>query len=129
MAFAQVFVTGRLVRWLGERNAATLGILAAGTGYICYAFTTSPVLAFVFLGFIIFQAGVQPSLMAMLSRRATPETQGEVQGIAAMSMGVGSIIGPLVLTWPMAVFTRRMRRSTFPARHLSSRRALRYWRW
>jgi DHA1 family tetracycline resistance protein-like MFS transporter len=114
MAFAQVFVTGRLVRWLGERNAATLGILAAGTGYICYAFTTSPVLAFVFLGFIIFQAGVQPSLMAMLSRRATPETQGEVQGIAAMSMGVGSIIGPLVLTWPMAVFTRSNAPIYFP---------------
>nr|MBP6556249.1 MFS transporter [Novosphingobium sp.] len=48
---------------------------------------------------------VQPSLMAMLSRRATPKTQGEVQGLAAMVMGVGSVIGPLVLVQPMAWFT------------------------
>ena len=41
----------------------------------------------------------------MLSRRATPQTQGEVQGIAAMTMGLGSIIGPLMLTRPMAWFT------------------------
>lgn len=106
MAFAQMFVTGRIVKRLGERNAATLGMIAAGTGFVCYAFTSSSVLAFVFLGFIVLQAGVQPSLMAMLSRRATPETQGEVQGIAAMAMGIGSIIGPIVLTWPMAYFTR-----------------------
>lgn len=51
------------------------------------------------------QSLVQPSLMSMLSRRATPETQGEVQGIAAMAMGVGSIFAPLVLTQPMAYFT------------------------
>lgn len=114
MAFAQVAVTGRLVKRIGERGAATLGMLAAATGFLCYAFTTSSVLAFAFFVFILFQAGVQPSLMAMLSRRATPETQGEVQGIAAMAMGVGSIVGPLVLTWPLSYFTSRAAPVYFP---------------
>jgi MFS transporter, DHA1 family, tetracycline resistance protein len=49
---------------------------------------------------------VQPSLMAMMSRRATPETQGEVQGIAAMALGIGQIVAPLVLTGTMAQFTK-----------------------
>jgi MFS transporter, DHA1 family, tetracycline resistance protein len=43
--------------------------------------------------------------MAILSRRATPETQGETQGISSMTMGLGSIAGPLILTQPMAYFT------------------------
>ena len=42
------------------------------------------------------------SLMAMLSRRATPETQGEVQGIAGMAMGIGSIVAPLLSRFALA---------------------------
>src|SRR3546814_7712604 len=41
---------------------------------------------------------VQPSLMAIMSRRATAETQGEVQGISAMAMGLGQLFAPLLLT-------------------------------
>ena len=50
-------------------------------------------------------AFVQPSLMAMLSRRATPETQGEVQGIASMAMGIGSLVAPLLLTAAASALT------------------------
>jgi MFS transporter, DHA1 family, tetracycline resistance protein len=57
------------------------------------------------MAFIALQGLVQPSLMAMLSRRATPETQGEIQGVSAMTLGLGSIIAPVVLTTPMAYFT------------------------
>src|SRR3546814_4377511 len=43
--------------------------------------------------------------MAMMSRRATAETQGEVQGISAMAMGLGQLFAPLLLTGTMAWFT------------------------
>ena len=69
------------------------------------AFVVATWQAYVAMAFIALQSFVQPSLMAMLSRRATPETQGEVQGISSMALGIGSIIGPLVLTQPMAWFT------------------------
>ena len=62
-------------------------------------------MAFAVTPFLAIGALVQPSLMAMLSRRATPETQGEVQGVAAMAMGVGSLVAPLLLTGTMAQFT------------------------
>ena len=105
MALTQTFVTGPAVRRLGERGAAMLGLAGAILGFLGYAFATSTWQVFALMGFIAVQSLVQPSLMAILSRRATPETQGEVQGIAAMTMGIGSIAGPLVLTWPLARFT------------------------
>ncbi len=106
LAISQVFLVGRLVKRLGERDAASLGMVAAIAGFLAYAVITSTWAAFAALSAVAVQAVVQPSLMAMLSRRATPETQGEIQGIAAMTTGIGAIIGPLVLTWPMAWFTR-----------------------
>jgi DHA1 family tetracycline resistance protein-like MFS transporter len=105
IALSQTFVTGPVVRRLGERDAAVLGIVGATAGFLGYAFCTSTWLAFALLAAVAVQSLVQPSLMAMLSRRATPQTQGEVQGLAAMMMGLGSVIGPLLLVEPMAWFT------------------------
>ncbi len=105
IALSQGLLTGRVVKRLGERDAATLGLIGAICGFFGYAFASSTMMAFALLGFIALQSFVQPSLMALMSRRATPETQGEVQGIAAMTMGIGSILGPLLLTAPMAYFS------------------------
>jgi DHA1 family tetracycline resistance protein-like MFS transporter len=106
MALTQTFLTGPLVQRLGERDAATIGLIGAIAGFIAYAFATETWMAFAIMVAIAIQSLVQPSLMAMLSRRATPETQGEVQGIASMSLGIGSIVAPLVLTGVMAEFTK-----------------------
>ncbi len=105
IAIGQAFVVGPVVARFGERDAATLGILIAVAVYIGYAFTTSTLGAFLLLIPIALQAPVQPSLMAMMSRRATPETQGEVQGISAMAMGLGQLAAPALLTGTMAHFT------------------------
>jgi MFS transporter, DHA1 family, tetracycline resistance protein len=105
IAIGQVGVTGPLVKRLGERDAASIGLVFAITGYLAYAFAGSTWLAFAILPVIALQAPVQPSLMAMISRRATPETQGEVQGISSMAMGLGSLVAPILLTGTMGWFT------------------------
>jgi len=105
IAISQIFLTGPAVKRFGERDAATIGLIVAICGFIAYAFATQTWHAYLAMVAIALQGLVQPSLMAMLSRRATPETQGEVQGIASMTMGIGSISAPLLLTWPMAYFT------------------------
>lgn len=105
IALGQVFVVGPAVVRFGERDAATLGILVAVAVYVGYAFTASTIGAFLLLIPVALQAPVQPSLMAMMSRRATAETQGEVQGISAMAMGLGQLFAPLLLTGTMAYFT------------------------
>ncbi|WP_447757853.1 MFS transporter [Sphingopyxis fribergensis] len=105
IALGQMFVVGPAVARFGERDAATLGILVAVAVYVGYAFTNSTIGAFLLLIPVALQAPVQPSLMAMMSRRATAETQGEVQGISAMAMGLGQLFAPLLLTGTMAWFT------------------------
>lgn len=106
IAASQSLLTGPAVKRFGERDAATIGLIAAITGFIAYTFVQATWQAYAAMASIAVQSFVQPSLMAMLSRRATPETQGEVQGIAAMSLGIGSIVAPLLLTRTMAEFTR-----------------------
>lgn len=105
IAVGQTMVTGRMVRRLGERDAASIGLVFAVTGYVGYALADQSWMAFALLPLLALSSPVQPSIMAMLSRRATPETQGEVQGVGAMAMGIGSLIAPLILTGTMARFT------------------------
>ena len=105
IALSQVFLTGRVVGRLGEHNAAQLGMLGAAAGFVGYALCASTLVAGLLMAAIAVQSLVQPSLMAMLSRRASAGQQGEVQGLAAMIMGLGSIIGPMLLVKPMAWFT------------------------
>ncbi len=105
IALSQTFVTGPVVKRFGERDAASIGLIGATVGFTAYAFTTTTWLAFALLACIVLQSLVQPSLMAILSRSATASTQGEVQGISSMAMGIGSIAAPIVLTWPMSWFT------------------------
>ena len=105
IAASQTLLTGPAVKRLGERDAATIGLIGATAAFLIYAFARSTLMAFVPMLGIAIQSLVQPSLMAMLSRRATADTQGEVQGVAAMAMGVGSVAAPLILTQPLAWFT------------------------
>jgi len=105
IALSQVFLTGRAVNRLGERNAAQLGMIGAAAGFVGYALCGSTLVAGLLMSAIAVQSLVQPSLMAMLSRRADAAQQGEVQGLAAMIMGLGSIVGPVLLVKPMAWFT------------------------
>ena len=105
IALGQALVVGPMVARFGERDAATLGILVAVAVFVGYAFVQTTWGAFLLIVPIMFQAPVQPSLSAILSRRASAEAQGEVQGISAMAMGMGQIVAPLLLTGTMAWFT------------------------
>ena len=106
IAISQFLITGPMVKRFGERDAASIGLVFAISGFIAYAFLDQTWMAFAVMVVIAAQSPVQPSLMAMLSRRATPQTQGEVQGIAAMAMGLGSLVAPIALTGTMGYFTR-----------------------
>lgn len=114
IAISQTFITGPVVKRFGERDAATIGLITAIAGFVTYAVIDRDWMVFAAMIFIALQSLVQPSLMAMLSRRATPETQGETQGISSMAMGIGSIVAPLLLTQPMAYFTSSAAPIYFP---------------
>lgn len=105
IALGQTFVVGPMVARFGERDAATIGLAVAVAIFVGFAFVRTTWGAFLLLIPVAFQSPVQPSLMAMMSRRADAGTQGEVQGITAMTMGLGQIAAPALLTGTMAWFT------------------------
>ncbi|MFM7027895.1 MAG: TCR/Tet family MFS transporter [Chakrabartia sp.] len=105
MALVQTFVTGRIVRRLGERRVALLGMTIGTLCFAAYAATPYGWLALLLILPMAFQSLVHPTLSAMMSRRATPETQGEVQGFASSLMALGSIIAPSLFNPLLAYFT------------------------
>jgi len=105
MAISQSLITGPVVKRLGERNGASLGLAASSLVFIGYAFASESWMAFALMAGLILQSLVQPSLMALISRSASAHAQGEAQGIAAMAMGLGNLVAPLVLTGTLAHFT------------------------
>ena len=105
IALGQTFIVGPMVARFGERDAATIGLAVAVSVFVGFAFVTTTWGAFLLLVPVAFQSPVQPSLMAMMSRRADADSQGEVQGITAMTMGLGQIAAPALLTGTMAWFT------------------------
>lgn len=105
MATVQFALTGRLVKWIGERRAAVLGL---GTGSLaCLAYAFAPfawvVFAIMFVGAL--QAIAYPSLNALLSREVAPDQQGELQGAVASLASLAAIFGPLTMTQTLARFS------------------------
>jgi DHA1 family tetracycline resistance protein-like MFS transporter len=98
MAAVQILLTGRLVKRFGERGTVILGLTIA-----CWTFSVLSISPFnpwlLFLALVMPLGNVtQPSLMAMMSKRATATNQGEVQGFSASVMSLGSIIAPLIFS-------------------------------
>lgn len=114
IALGQTVVVGPAVARFGERDAATLGLLVAVAIFVGFAFVRTTWGTFLLLMPVALQSPVQPALMAMMSRRATADTQGEVQGISAMVMGLGQLAAPLLLTGTMAWFTSDSAPVRFP---------------
>lgn len=105
MAVVQMLLVGRVVSRFGERRAAMFGLIAAACAFAGYTLTRSTVLAFCMLAVSAFQAFVQPSLMAMMSKRVAPDQQGELQGLNASVAALGAILAPFVLAQPLAYCT------------------------
>lgn len=105
VAVSQTLLTGRLVRYYGERKAVTIGMIGGIATFMGYAFATESWMAFaIMIGFVP-QSLVGPALMAILSNQAGADAQGEVQGMAAMAQGLGGIVAPLLINPTMAYFT------------------------
>jgi DHA1 family tetracycline resistance protein-like MFS transporter len=114
MAAMQVTLVGRTVRRFGERRTAMLGFVGALAGFIGYALVRSGTVALVILVVTGTQTFVQPSLMAMMSRRVPADQQGELQGMNGSLAALASIIAPIILTQPLAYFTSMRAPFYFP---------------
>ncbi len=98
MAVSQATLLRVLVPRIGERRAALLGIVMAAIGYLGYATATEGWMMFAWLSTWFFGATVMPCTNALLSRRVTPDAQGELQGAIACLYSLSSIAGPVLMS-------------------------------
>lgn len=105
MVLIQGGLTGRIVRAIGERRAAIVGLSSGICGMILAAFSGQ--------GWMLYLAstigGLQglsgASMNALISQRTPPDQQGELQGGVASLNGLGAIFGPLLLSQTISYFT------------------------
>ncbi|WP_442679824.1 TCR/Tet family MFS transporter [Sphingomonas sp. ASY06-1R] len=105
MALSQMFVVGRVVKKVGERRAAELGILCAMIGFVAYIFLQTGWLVFVLLCFTAMQSLVMPSMNGLMSRRVPADAQGELQGFGGSIAALGAILAPALYNPALAWFT------------------------
>jgi MFS transporter, DHA1 family, tetracycline resistance protein len=105
MALMQILILPRTVARFGERKTAVIGILGAIFAMLGIAAASYPVLVLALIPFMACQSLVHPNLTAMMTRRASATTQGEVQGFASAIMALGSLITPLIYNPALAWFT------------------------
>ncbi len=92
----QAFLVGPIVKRVGERNAVLIGLAAGIVGFTWYASASvgwayllgAPIFAFTGL--------LMPGLQGLMTRRVSPQEQGQLQGANQSLMGIGSILGPIV---------------------------------
>jgi MFS transporter, DHA1 family, tetracycline resistance protein len=105
MAGAQMLLVGRMVKRFGERRSVMIGLAWASAGFAAYALTRNQWVVFALLLLTALQSVVQPSLMAMMSKRVPANQQGELQGLNASIGAMAAIIAPVLLAQPLAYFT------------------------
>lgn len=100
MSSVMVFVQGPVLSRLSKRFEAPF--LVVGGGLILatsFIVLSSPQTAIIYLGAVLFAIGnglMWPSFMALLSRLGDAGSQGMIQGLAASSGSLASIIGLIV---------------------------------
>ncbi len=105
LAVVQILILPRCVRRFGERQTAIYGMIGAGAAMFLLSGVTQGWMAIACLPLMACQALVHPNLTAMMTRRATATTQGEVQGFASAVMAIGSLVAPLMFNPLLAWFT------------------------
>ena len=114
MALAQAFVTGRLSKRIGEVKAAMLGLSVGIAMAISYALITDGWLVFPLTVIGAIQAIAYPALNALMSRSVPANAQGELQGGVASLTSLANVVGPLVMTQTLALYTSTAAPVYFP---------------
>ncbi len=93
MAITQGLLTGPTVKWLGEWNTVILALMTSIIAAIGYGFT--PGISVVILLFLVHapEGFAQPALIALMSREAPENAQGELQGGIASMQAIASLVG------------------------------------
>jgi DHA1 family tetracycline resistance protein-like MFS transporter len=95
-ALVQGGLTGPVVKWLGERNAAVFGLVMAVVALVGYGLAPGLIAVLVLLVIHAPEGFVHPALTAMMSHEAPEDAQGEIQGGIASLQSIGMLLGTVL---------------------------------
>jgi DHA1 family tetracycline resistance protein-like MFS transporter len=112
-AISQGWLTGIVVKKLGEFKTALAGTFGCALAFMLFATATQGWMMYAILaGSSIFWVG-QPALQSLVSKHTPPQEQGELQGSLMSLMSLCSIATPLIATSLFAHFTHGERATAF----------------
>lgn len=94
----QAFVTGPVVKKVGERGALLIGMATGAIGFLIYGLAPTGWIYLLGVPVFALMGLVQPGIQGLMSRRVTGSEQGQLQGANAAMMGLAGILGPLIFT-------------------------------
>lgn len=99
----QGIFAGKLIHKFGELKLVIAGLLVTGFAYFCNALLVPfPSTVFAYIAVIIYAFGsglIEPSLGGLISRAASPQEQGRVQGANQSLQSITRIVGPLLAVY------------------------------
>lgn len=95
-ALVQGGLTGPVVKWLGERNAALFGLVMAVVALVGYGLAPGLLAVMILLVIHAPEGFVHPALTAMMSHEAPEDAQGEIQGGIASLQSIGMLLGTVL---------------------------------
>ena len=113
-ALVQGVLVRRIVPKLGERRAALVGYSITACAYLSFAFAWS--VPFLLLGLVLQSLGAVsgPAIQSLLSVKAEPNEQGQLQGALASLQGLTAIVAPLAGSSIFSLFANPAQPDYFP---------------
>jgi DHA1 family tetracycline resistance protein-like MFS transporter len=105
-ALVQGFLVQRAVPALGERRAALAGYALAAVAYVLFGLADQAWILFAGIALQSASAISGPAVQALVSARAGPDRQGQMQGALSSFQGLTAIGAPLLAGWVFGVFAR-----------------------
>ncbi len=97
-AFAQGFLLGNVLRWLGEQRTVLAALLSGTVASVFYGFATEGWMMYAIILANVFGFLISPALQGIVSRAADPSAQGVTIGSLNAVGSVMGVVGPLVGT-------------------------------
>jgi MFS transporter, DHA1 family, tetracycline resistance protein len=94
----QAVLTGHAVARFGAPNTLMIGIIAGAIGFALQGLVTTPWLYLAGIPIFAVWGFISPAVMQILSARAGPEAQGQLQGANASLMSIANLAGPLIFS-------------------------------